>query len=164
MSLKNSAALKSASPYSAVLTREQFLFYEVRTTARLMADGLNDTEVVDRIVTENLFQYPTEKSVRQMAQSCIRRLRAMGDASLIAAIATQPADILKAPKCTASVWQILTAVWRKSAIPSSKYPLDNSSSTRGICTYENLSSCFCHVPEYVLLHPCTADLGRESQG
>ena len=95
MSLKNSAALKSASPYSAVLTREQFLFYEVRTTARLMADGLNDTEVVDRIVTENLFQYPTEKSVRQMAQSCIRRLRAMGDDSLIAAIATQPADIAK---------------------------------------------------------------------
>ena len=95
MSLKNSAALKSASPYSAVLTREQFLFYEVRTTARLMADGLNDTEVIDRIVTENLFQYPTEKSVRQMAQACIRRLRAMGDDSLIAAIATQPAEIAK---------------------------------------------------------------------
>lgn len=95
MSLKNSAALKNASPYSAVLTREQFLFYEVRTTARLLADGLNDTEVVDRIIEDNLFQYPTEKSVRQMAQSCIRRLHAMGDESLVAAIATQPADIAK---------------------------------------------------------------------
>ena len=95
MSLKNTAALKNASPYSAVLTREQFLFYEVRNTARLMADGLSDTEVVDRIIAENLFQYPTEKSVRQMARSCIRRLRAMGDDTLITAIATQPSDVAK---------------------------------------------------------------------
>ena len=95
MSLKNTAALKSASPYSAVLTREQFLFYEVRNTARLMADGLSDTEVVDRIIAENLFQYPTEKSVRQMARSCIRRLRAMEDDVLITAIATQPSDVAK---------------------------------------------------------------------
>lgn len=95
MSLKNTAALKSASPYSAVLTREQFLFYEVRNTARLMADGLSDTEVIDRIIAENLFQYPTEKSVRQMARSCIRRLRAMGDDTLITAIATQPSDVAK---------------------------------------------------------------------
>lgn len=95
MSLKNTAALKSASPYSAVLTREQFLFYEVRNTARLMADGLSDTEVIDRVFAENLFQYPTEKSVRQMARSCIRRLRAMGDDTLITAIATQPSDVAK---------------------------------------------------------------------
>lgn len=95
MSLKNTAALKSASPYSAVLTREQFLFYEVRNTARLMADGLSDTEVIDRVIAENLFQYPTEKSVRQMARSCIRRLRAMGDDTLITAIATQPSDVAK---------------------------------------------------------------------
>lgn len=95
MSLKNTAALKSASPYSAVLTREQFLFYEVRNTARLMADGLSDTEVIDCIIAENLFQYPTEKSVRQMARSCIRRLRAIGDDTLITAIATQPSDVAK---------------------------------------------------------------------
>lgn len=95
MAPKNTSALKSASPYSAVLTREQFLFYEVRTTARLMSDGLNDTEVVDRIITENLFQYPTEKTVRRMAQSCIHRLRSINDDSMITAIATQPADVAK---------------------------------------------------------------------
>lgn len=95
MTLKHSSALKSASPYSAVLTREQFLFYEVRTTARLMKEGLSNAEVADRIVAENLFQYPTEKSVRKMAQTCIRRLYAMEDESLITAIATQPADIAK---------------------------------------------------------------------
>lgn len=95
MAFKNAAALKDASPYNAAMTREQFLFYEVRTTARLMAEGLSDTEVADRIVTENLFQYPTEKTIRKMALACIRRLRAMEDDSLITAIATQPSDVAK---------------------------------------------------------------------
>lgn len=44
------------------MTREQYLFYEMRTTARLIAKGLEDGEVIKRIVEENLFQYPTEKS------------------------------------------------------------------------------------------------------
>ena len=76
---KDKVALKAASPYSAVVTREQFLFYETRTTARLISKGLSDEEVVERIVSENLFQYPTKKSVRKMAYTCLRRLRALGD-------------------------------------------------------------------------------------
>ena len=71
-------ALKTASPYNAAMTREQFLFYEMRTTAKLMNEGLDKNEVVERIVSENLFQYPTEKSVRKMALACIRRLESMG--------------------------------------------------------------------------------------
>lgn len=35
-------ARKGTSPYSAVITREQFLFYEMRTTAKLMNEGLSD--------------------------------------------------------------------------------------------------------------------------
>ena len=34
-------ALKEASPYNAAITREQFLFYEMRTTAKLVNDGLD---------------------------------------------------------------------------------------------------------------------------
>ena len=95
MTSTNTAALREASPYTAVITREQFLFYEMRTTAKLLAEGLNDKEVVDRIATENLFQYPTEKMVRRMAQTCIRRIYAMDDSSLITALATQPSEICK---------------------------------------------------------------------
>lgn len=42
----------NSSPYkgSAQITREQFLFYEMRTTAKLMREGLNDDEIIDRIV------------------------------------------------------------------------------------------------------------------
>lgn len=83
------------SPYSATVTREQFLFYEMRTTARLMAEGLTDVEIVNRVVSENLFQYPTEKSSHRMALTCIRRLKAMADATLIEAVAHQPSDVAK---------------------------------------------------------------------
>ena len=86
---------KESSPYSAVITREQFLFYEMRTTAKLVAEGLNDEQVADQITSDNLFQYPTEKSVRRMALTCLRRLKALDDPELVAAIGSQPSDVSK---------------------------------------------------------------------
>ena len=85
------------SPYkgSGQITREQFLFYEMRTTAKLMEEGLDENEIIQRIADDNLFQYPTEKSIQQMAKTCISRLKEMDDESLITAIATQPTDTAK---------------------------------------------------------------------
>lgn len=87
----------NASPYkgSGQLTREQFLFYEMRTTAKLMVEGLEDSEVMKRIVDENLFQYPTEKSLASMSKACLARLYALNDKGLITAITTQPTDTAK---------------------------------------------------------------------
>lgn len=87
--------MQATSPYTAVITREQFLFYEVRTTAKLIQEGYNSEEVIERIVSDNLFQYPTEKSVRRMAFACLRRLDALDDETLVEAIATQPSDVAK---------------------------------------------------------------------
>ncbi len=95
MASRTDRALKSASPYNAALTREQFLFYEMRITARLMTEGLNRDEVVNRVVSGNLFQYPTEKSLRRMAVACIRRLESMEDEALINAVSSQPSDVAK---------------------------------------------------------------------
>lgn len=95
MGQNNKAALQAASPYNAAITREQFLFYEVRTTARLVCEKLTPDEVVERIVEDNLFQYPTEKSVRKMALACLRRLDALGDESLVQAVATQPSNVAR---------------------------------------------------------------------
>ena len=95
MSYISKAALQAASPYNAAITREQFLFYEVRTTAKLLNEGYNSEEVVECIVSDNLFQYPTEKSVRKIALACLRRLEALDDNSLVEAIATQPSDVAK---------------------------------------------------------------------
>lgn len=92
---KGKIALRDASPYNAAITREQFLFYEVRTTAKLLCEGRSNDETVARIVKENLFQYPTEKSVKKMALACLRRLEALKDSRLVQAIATQPSDVSK---------------------------------------------------------------------
>ncbi len=88
---------QNTSPYkgSGQLTREQFLFYEMRTTAKLMVEGLDDGEVMKRIVDDNLFQYPTEKSLASISKACIARLYALKDRDLITAITTQPMDTAK---------------------------------------------------------------------
>lgn len=85
------------SPYkgSGQITREQFLFYEMRTTAKLLQEGLDEKEVIDRIVDENLFQYPTERMIKQMVLTCLARFKAMEDDSLVAAIANRPSDEAK---------------------------------------------------------------------
>lgn len=110
MPQKNNKALKDASPYNAAMTREQFLFYEMRTTAKLMNEGLDKDTVVERIISENLFQYPTEKSVRKMALACIRRLESMEDDILITAIATQPSDVAK-QVCLYAMMRQYRLVW-----------------------------------------------------
>lgn len=83
------------SPYKASLTREQFLFYEMRSAAKLMSEGLIDEEIVERIISDNLFQYPTERSIRKIASCCIKRLKALNDESLVKAIGSQPSDVSK---------------------------------------------------------------------
>ena len=110
MSDTSKAALQAASPYNAAITREQFLFYEVRTTAKLLHEGCSSEEVVERIISDNLFQYPTEKSVRKMALACLRRLDALEDNSLVEAIATQPADVAKQICLYAMIWDFMITV------------------------------------------------------
>ena len=78
-------------PYIASLTREPFLFYEMRSTAKLMSEGLADEAIVTEIVEQNLFQYPTEKSIT----ACMKRLHALEDETLVSAIASQPTEIAK---------------------------------------------------------------------
>ncbi len=85
----------NSSPYKGTLTREQFLFYEMRTTAKLLSEGLDGPEAVQRIIDENLFQYPTERMIKNLANVCVSRLRAMEDDSLIRAVATLPVDVSK---------------------------------------------------------------------
>lgn len=95
MAIANLNTSKRSGIYKASLTREQFLFYEMRTTAKLLREGLAAEDVIKRIMEENLFQYPTEKSVKRMANLCIARLKLLNDEGLVEAIASQPSDISK---------------------------------------------------------------------
>ena len=103
---------QNISPYkgSGQLTREQFLFYEMRTTAKLIVEGLDDGEVTKRIVEDNLFQYPTEKSLASISKACIARLYALGDRDLITALTTQPMDTAK-QICLYAMMKMYRLVW-----------------------------------------------------
>lgn len=104
--------MKLSSPYKGGggLTREQFLFYEMRTTAKLIMEGLSDREAIDKIIKENLFQYPTEKNIKKQASACLKRLHAMEDSCLIEGIATQPADAAK-QICLYAMMKYSRLVW-----------------------------------------------------
>ena len=124
---KDKAALRETSPYNAAITREQFLFYEMRTTAKLVCTGLTNDEVTERIVNENLFQYPTEKSVRKMALACLRRLACLADDSLVNALATQPSDVSK-QICLYAMMKQYRLVWDfMLTVIGSKYRLLDTS-------------------------------------
>ena len=45
MQQKSDMQMRELSPYSAAFTREQFLFYEMRVTAKLLCEGLEAGEV-----------------------------------------------------------------------------------------------------------------------
>lgn len=63
--------------FGGVLTREQFLPYEMRIVAGLRTQGASDEQVIVRVKSDNLFQYPTERMVANRATVCLRRLDAM---------------------------------------------------------------------------------------
>ena len=119
--------MDSTYPYIASLTREPFLFYEMRTTAKLMVDGLSDKEIIQRIMEENLFQYPTEKTVKRIATGCVKRLKGMEDESLVSAIANQPSDVAK-QICLYALMKQSRLVWEfMLTVIGEKYRLKDSS-------------------------------------
>ncbi len=87
--------MDSSVPYNGSLTREQFLFYETRTVAKLIAEGLTDEEIILKVFSENLFQYPTERMLKNIASVCLKRLHAMDDRDLIKVVADSPVEVSK---------------------------------------------------------------------
>lgn len=83
------------SKYAASLTREQFLYYEMRTTAKLFLDNLTDDEIYEKIKNENLYQLPSEKSIRMIFNGCIKRIHILDNKDIINIIAYGNADDAK---------------------------------------------------------------------
>lgn len=61
--------------YSGALTREQFIFREMRIVTRLYKQGLPEAEIMERVFRENLFQYPTEREIKGKCKTALKRLR-----------------------------------------------------------------------------------------
>ena len=86
--------MKINEPYKATFTREQFLFHEMRVVASLMMEDKSDKEIIEMVFENNLFQYPTEKSVKRMTKNCLKRIRLLDD-RLIDIIANGASDSAK---------------------------------------------------------------------
>ena len=69
------------------ITREQFLFHEMRITARLMCLKKTDKEIIEEIYRNNLFQFPTERMIRNIAGVCLKRLHALDSTEAVEIIA-----------------------------------------------------------------------------
>jgi len=85
--------MDSNAPYIASLTREPFMYYEMKITAKLLEEGLSEKEAIEKIFKENLYQYPTERSLKMRARACIKRLNALEDEELVSWIINRPLDI-----------------------------------------------------------------------
>lgn len=89
------ATFRDNWPYTGVITREKFLFNEMRLTAQLQLKGMTDEQIIEKVVSENLYQYPTNRMLRGMARTCLKRLVALGDTNLVSALAKAPVEVAK---------------------------------------------------------------------
>lgn len=81
--------------YNGGLTREQFLFYEIRIVASLLIQGLSRDEVVKRIQDDNLFQFPTERMINNITNVCLRRIDSLNSDVLVEHLAYASVDVAK---------------------------------------------------------------------
>lgn len=73
----------SMGQYNGSLTREQFMFREMRMVAQLYKQGLDPSEIINTIVEENLFQYPTEREIKGKCRVALRRLALIADSETL---------------------------------------------------------------------------------
>ncbi|HPT62126.1 MAG TPA: DUF1819 family protein [Bacillota bacterium] len=65
--------------YSAIMTGEPFLHFELRTVAQMRMRGLSNNEIREVVKAENSFQYKTPKSIGRALRAVLRRLDVLDD-------------------------------------------------------------------------------------
>lgn len=80
--------------YSANITGEPFLFYEIRQVAKLMLIGMSDQEIIYEVNKNNLFQYATEKSIAKRLRATINRAHKL-DETMLQYLSEKPSETAK---------------------------------------------------------------------
>lgn len=102
--------------YNGSLTREQFLYYEIRIVASLILEGMSRTDILKKVKEENLFQFPTERMVSSIVGTCFKRIDALPSQTLVAYLSEAPAAVAKQVNLYAMmryngiVWDFMTTV------------------------------------------------------
>ena len=74
--------MKKSDIYTARLTGNPFLFFEMKITASLLLEGLSKKEISAKVRDENLFQYKTSNSVTKRLNAVFLRLEVLDDLML----------------------------------------------------------------------------------
>ena len=83
------------SEYSGGLTREKFLFYEIRIVASLYLQGYKKADIVQQVTADNMFQFPTGRMVSSIAGTCLKRIEALESEALVYHLAHGQAEVAK---------------------------------------------------------------------
>lgn len=112
------------------ITREQFLFHEMRIVARLLDDGMDEEQVKEEVVVNNLFQYPTERMIKNIASVCLNRFKETNSKELIHIVATESSDVAK-QACLFLMMNYYRLVWEfMITVIGEKYRTKDSSFTK----------------------------------
>lgn len=113
-------------PYRTI-TREQFLFNEMRIVARLLNEGKSDNQIIQEVAINNLFQYPTERMIKNIAQVCLNRFNKANSQELVDIIANDSAEAAK-QACLFLMMNYYRLVWEfMITVIGEKYrTMDNS--------------------------------------
>ena len=61
--------------YDGALTREQFMFLEMRKVAQMTIQGMTEEEILSRVYDDNLFQYPTQREIKSKCRACLKGIK-----------------------------------------------------------------------------------------
>ena len=76
----------------ATVAAHPFLMNEMRITCQLHCDGMDDSDIVSKVKSENLFQYPTERKLAAIARACCKRANAADSDAIVRIIASGMPD------------------------------------------------------------------------
>ena len=114
------------TPYRTI-TREQFLFSEMRIVASLLSEGKSEKEIIEDIANNNLFQYPTERMIKNIAQVCLNRFKEADSKELVELVAKGSSDTAK-QACLFLMMNYYRLVWEFMInVVGEKYRTKNTS-------------------------------------
>ena len=112
------------------ITREQFLFHEMRIVARLIKEGKSDEQIIQKVTDNNLFQYPTERMIKNITQVCLNRFNKANSQELIDIVANDSADAAK-QACLFLMMNYYRLVWEfMITVIGEKYRTKDTSFTK----------------------------------
>lgn len=112
------------------ITREQFLFHEMRIVARLIKEGKSDEQIIQEVIDNNLFQYPTERMIKNITQVCLNRFNKANSHEWIDIVANDSADAAK-QACLFLMMNYYRLVWEfMITVIGEKYRTKDTSFTK----------------------------------